>query len=364
VTFFQKVFEDHLFEFYTQGVTMNMLISDSSDLSASRFFTKKNFHCNAVRPLHPLDIDSISFIEGSLLDHLTEYKLQTLLDLIFVEDFNFDVSSVDFSQLIFNNLKPGGFFLSECLNSKSAPTKESLINTGFEILADYQNQEKYSIFCKKPFKNYFEASSNFHLYKHIFEKKKAATRRSYKHFDVFCQIINEFNINYFAEGGTDIGLHRHGGIIPWDDDIDLMFLEKDWENLLSIKPLLEENGLKFKRKGGWMKHVHTGKILPQDSRTECQHCHFGSIDCFKMISDGDYWTSVARGHLHKDDHKTVCKQPFGKTFINAPLCSITSLSRRYKQNYFSTGDVSDNFHFKDRSVPRFSLTPEDRSFFV
>ena len=38
---------------------------------------------------------------------------------------------------------------------------------------------------------------------------------------MFHKICNKFDIRYWAECGTVLGYRRPGGIIPWDDDIDV-----------------------------------------------------------------------------------------------------------------------------------------------
>ena len=60
-------------------------------------------------------------------------------------------------------------------------------------------------------------------------------------FDNFC---SKHNIRYFATGGTAIGAVRHKGVIPWDDDIDVVMIREDYDRFLSIKK--ELNGSSYR----------------------------------------------------------------------------------------------------------------------
>ena len=50
----------------------------------------------------------------------------------------------------------------------------------------------------------------------------------------FVQICLENNLSYFAIAGTGIGALRHGGFIPWDDDIDIGLLYEDYKKVIEI----------------------------------------------------------------------------------------------------------------------------------
>ena len=77
--------------------------------------------------------------------------------------------------------------------------------------------------------------------------------------DEFVKFCDENNIDYYLLGGSALGAVRHNGFIPWDDDMDVGLMRKDYEfflenyvdNVRSIiqkakdKLTLGESGQKF-----------------------------------------------------------------------------------------------------------------------
>lgn len=68
----------------------------------------------------------------------------------------------------------------------------------------------------------------------VSEKRKKIWHTELQLLETFDSVCKKYNLKYYAEFGTLLGAVRHGGFIPWDDDIDIIMFRDDYMKLQEI----------------------------------------------------------------------------------------------------------------------------------
>lgn len=134
-------------------------------------------------------------------------------------------------------------------------------------------------------------------------------------------ILRRNDIEYISEGGTLLGIVRHNGLIPWDDDADIFIMEKDYNKLLYLKDDFSQRNLV-------LKPVSFGfKIFSNENE-------YPFIDIFVRDKVGDKIVmsrtkSWKNSFFLDKEIYPIKRYKFGDLYLNGPKNPIPYLDRTY-----------------------------------
>ena len=78
--------------------------------------------------------------------------------------------------------------------------------------------------------------SNPNLSAYVADHLRACQLKQLSILEEVDRICKKHGIGYWLDGGSLLGAVRHGGFIPWDDDIDIGMTKSDLERFEKIAP--------------------------------------------------------------------------------------------------------------------------------
>jgi len=157
-------------------------------------------------------------------------------------------------------------------------------------------------------KRYLDAKSKLPL----LDLDRAA--KFYEVIYVVDQVLTKFNIEYSLTGGTLLGAIRHKGMIPWDDDLDVMVFEPGHERMFETDVLREFNKYGFNMYVEGHHRFNQGLTFKFINHVY-KETNFGSRE---LLTD-KYFTIPNVSYMNKVN-KT--KYNGGRKFLDTELCDF------------------------------------------
>jgi lipopolysaccharide cholinephosphotransferase len=183
-------------------------------------------------------------------------------------------------------------------------------------------------------------------------------------------LFSQHHLRYWATCGTLLGMARHGGMIPWDDDVDLAILDEDSPFLESLKSELNKVGLElYYYEGPCFYKIFPidGSPIQKENTNEFFPWKYPFIDIFPLIEkDGkityknERWQQNFPNDFVLPQDLALVKLPYGPLFLPAPKGYLEYVRRQYGEDWNDVAYVQ-YCHRLEKSLKKIKVDLIDRS---
>lgn len=169
------------------------------------------------------------------------------------------------------------------------------------------------------------------------------TLRLYQMMKDTHEIFSHYEIPYWVHGGTLLGAVRHKGIIPWDDDIDIVVEKQHEEKILKTQTIFESLGYRFIK-------VNYGYniLFPQKEPRDI------NLDIMIFVKKNDQYVYESNPSFYaffdEKDLFPLKKYQFGQLYVWGPHNPIPYLNTVYP-DWNTHAQMCNHHYFGGPTVP-------------